>query len=52
MSVRGVLISIDSTDSLYDEDPMTSPILSPNITLKADYFDTMSNRSRSRGKLF
>lgn len=37
MSVRGVLIRFDSTDSLCEQAEMSSPI-SPNL-LKADYFD-------------
>lgn len=44
MSVRGVLIRIDSTDSLCDQAEMISP-KSPNI-LKSEYFDTV----RTRGK--
>lgn len=42
MSSRGVLIRIDSTDSLCDQAEMISP-KSPNI-LKSEYFDTVRPR--------
>lgn len=45
MSVRGVLIRIDSTDSLCDQAEMISP-KSPNI-LKSEYFDTVRTRGKS-----
>lgn len=44
MSVRGVLIRFDSTDSLCEQQVEVSSPRSPNL-LKSDYFD-----SNARGK--